>query len=217
MVKNVIVACSDKDVRKIVLGNVFNLFGEKQVSVCNYNTDLYSKAKYAEDTAIIFDKYFLGYVISYTLTRLKILNEKVLAYFVEIGDCSPYFALRVYDLGTDGFIPDIEGTDFKNTVQKVQAGLRVFPDHITQRYEDADYDRRCITEVSDIEMKIGIYLSQGKSQKEICYLTGLTPSAVSSGTHRLKRKIGYTRPSDLVKLNERYFDFESGGFINNDC
>ncbi len=215
MVKNLIVACRDNDVKKIVLGNACTLFGKNQVSVCNSYTDLYEKVKYAVNAAIIFDKFFLGYVISYSYSMLTYLNTQLLAYFVEMGECSPYLAMRLLELGASGFIPHVEHKDiFKLSIQKIQAGLRTYPEYITQRYNDDDYERRCMTEVTAIEMKIGMYLAEGKQQKEIASITGLSKQAVSSHIHRLKRKIGYSRPSDLDLLSIRHKTNELEEFVD---
>ena len=71
-----------------------------------------------------------------------------------------------------------------------------------------------MTEVTAIEMKIGMYLAEGKQQKEIASITGLSKQAVSSHIHRLKRKIGYSRPSDLDLLSIRHKTNELEEFVD---
>ena len=206
MVKNIIVACCDDEVKKIVVGNASAIFGEKQVYICKNYNDMYEKARYTQNAAIIFDKYFLGYVISYALTRLKILNKTLRCYFVEIGECSRYFGLRVYGLGTDGFITDIEKDSvWKNNSVKLHEGTRTFPEPVLKSIREKDYilDKKSITEVTSTEMEIGMYLGMGKNQKEICYLTGLSKTSVYVYVHRLKRKIGYKQPADYNLLNQQ--------------
>ena len=204
MVKNIIVACCDDEVRKIVVGNASAIFGEKQVYVCKSYNDLCERSKYAQDTAVFFDKYFLGYVISYAITRLRIANRTLRCYFVEIGECSVFFGVRVYTLGTDGFISDIEDDLVwkKNSVQLHQ-GDKTFPEAVLRNAKrpDCTMDRKSISEVSATEMQIGMYLGMGKSQKDICSITGLSATTVSVYTHRLKRKIGYKKPTDYNMLD----------------
>ncbi len=217
MVKKLIVACCDDEVRNIVVVNGSAIFGENQISICKSWLEMYEMIRYAEDTAVIFDKYFLGYVLTYPLLRMKILNEAILPYFVEIGECSIYFALRIYELGSNGFIPCIERKDvFKNNFLKIKEGRKTFPESVMRSIEDDDYllDRKCITEVTASEMAIGMYIGMGKSQKEICYITGLSKQTVSLHTHRLKRKIGYKRPTDYNLLDMQYWKHKGGLF---DC
>lgn len=214
MVNELIVACCDEEVRRIVITAASTVMGEKQVKVCRSFCDMYNLSRYAQDTAIIFDKYFLGYVMSYPITRLKILNEKLLPYFVEIGDCSRFLAMRIYELGCSGFIPGIERADsFKKNLLKVKNGSKVFPESIIKSVEEKEYllDRKCITEVTKNEMAIGMYIALGKTQKEICGYTGMSRKAVILHTHRLKRKIGYKKPTDYVLLTKQYFFSHQGG------
>ncbi len=214
MVKNIIVACCDDEVKKIVVGNASAIFGEKHVYVCKNYFDLYEKSKYAQDTAVFFDKYFLGYVISYAITRLRIANRTLRCYFVEIGECSVFFGVRVYTLGTDGFISDIEDDLVwkKNSVQ-IHQGDKTFPEEVLRsaKRPDCTMDRKSISEVSATEMQIGMYLGMGKSQKDICSITGFSQTAISVYTHRLKRKIGYKNPNDYFLLNRQFFNNKMGG------
>ena len=117
MIKKVIVACCDDEVRRIVKEGLQNLIPENGIFICHSNADLYECTKYSEDTAVIFDKFFLGYVLSYQFLRLKVLNESILAYFVELGECSRYFGLRIHELGINGLIPFIERRDFERLFQ----------------------------------------------------------------------------------------------------
>lgn len=214
MINNVIVACSDNEVRRIVFDKTSVIFGEKKIQICKNYNDMYEKSKYAKDAAIIFDKYFLGYVISYRLTGLKTLNHGLIFYFVEIGECSRYFGLRIYGLGTNGFIPDIENEEvWKNLNNVLQNGSRTFPEPILEsiRKRDCNLDERSVSEVTANEMQIGMYLGMGKSQKDICSITGFSQTAISVYTHRLKRKIGYKNPNDYFLLNRQFFNNKMGG------
>lgn len=213
MVHEIIVACCDEEVKKIVITAASAVIGEKQIKICRDINDMYRLSRYAQDTAIIFDKYFLGYVMSYSLTRLKILNEKLLSYFVEIGDCSRFLAMRIYEFGCSGFISGIERADsFRKSLLKITTGAKVYPESIIKSVEEKEYlvDRKCITEVTKNEMAIGLYTALGKTQKEICGMTGMSRKAVILHTHRLKRKIGYKKPTDYNLLAKQYFFSQQG-------
>lgn len=218
MVKKIIVCCIDEDVKSIVLKGFSSLMGENQITVCRNVYELHNSCRYANDTAVIFDKYFLGYVLSYELIRLKYLNDKLLTYFVELGDCSHYLAMRVHQLGVEGFIPQIENEEyFKNSINNIKSGMRLYPDQILKSFEDGDYllDQKSISEVTEKEMQIGLYLGNGFTQKELCYITGLSKQTVSCYTRRLKRKIGYKKPDDFTLLCKSYFSKNTGGDDDN--
>ena len=218
MVNNVVIACGDEEIRNVTKTGFSSVFGETQVKVCNSISEIHKLTKYASDTAIIFDKYFLGYVISYEMIRLKFINKTLLYYFVDKDDVSHYFGMRIYELGAEGFIPNIEDSEyFKSCIQKIQTGMRIFPDSIQRSFKEDDYllDKYCISEVSFIEMQIGIYLSLGYSQKQICYATGLSKSTVCNYIRQLKRKVGYSKPGDLALLYKCYISNVSGGDDDN--
>ena len=218
MINNVIVACCDEEVKKIVVDNASAIFGEKKIQICKNYNDMYEKSKYAKDAAIICDKYFLGYLISYRLTGLKALNHGLVFYFVEIGECSRYLGLRLYGLGTNGFIPYIENQEvWKKLNTVLQNGSRIFPEPILEsiKKRDCNLDERSVSEVTAKEMQVGMYLGMGKNQKEIGSITGFSQTAISVYTHRLKRKIGYKNPKDYFLLNRQYFDNKIGGEVDN--
>lgn len=78
MIKKVILAVIDEDTKKIVYKAAKNLFGEKQITLCESSKELYELVKHANDAAVIFDKYFFGYIISNRYERLKAINENLL-------------------------------------------------------------------------------------------------------------------------------------------
>lgn len=208
MIKKIIVACCDEEVRDIVLSGLENHKGNQQVLVCKTDAELYEMTKYEENAAIIFDKYFLGYVMTYQLLRLKAINSSINTYFVEKGEGSIYFGLRVYELGSCGFISDIEKKDvLKDFTTRMQSGLKVYSEKLLETIDEGDYvfEKKSYSEVTPREMEIGMYLGMGKSQKEISYLTGISPQSVSMHIHRLKHKIGYKKPTDYEKLNRQCF------------
>lgn len=90
---------------------------------------------------------------------------------------------------------------------KVLGGAGSLPDEIQSSIESSDYllDRKCFTEITEKELVVGLYLGEGKSQKEICYITGMSQQSVTLHVHRLKRKIGYKKPADYAILNRRAY------------
>ena len=95
---------------------------------------------------------------------------------------------------------------------KITTGAKVYPESIIKSVEEKEYlvDRKCITEVTKNEMAIGLYTALGKTQKEICGMTGMSRKAVILHTHRLKRKIGYKKPADYNLLAKQYFFSQQG-------
>lgn len=210
---NVVVACCDEEIRNVVKNGVSSVFGENNVKVCNSLYELHNLIRYEKNaTAIIFDKYFLGYVVSYELVRIRFLNEKLFTYFVDLGDVSQYFGMRVHELGVDGFIPEIEDKDyFRKCLQRIQSGTKYYPEYIVRCLEDNNsVEREFISEVKPVEMQIGLYLADGANTKQICSVTGLSKSSVSRYKKRLINKIGYGKPGDLELLTKIYFSRKAG-------
>lgn len=207
-ITNVVIACCDEEIRNVVKKGVSSVMGENRVKVCNSIYELHNLIKYEKnETAIIFDKYFLGYVVSYELVRIRFLNDKLLTYFVDLGDVSYYFGMRVHELGVDGFIPGIEDRDyFRKCVQMIQSGAKYYPESIQRAFEEKNHvEREFISEVKPVEMYIGLCISQGCNAKQICSFTGLSKASVSRYKKRLINKTGYSKPGDLEILNKRYF------------
>ena len=209
MVTKVLIACCDNEIKMRVKKSFSSVMGENKVTVCSNLLQIHRLIQFKNDIAIVFDKYYLGYVISYELTRLKFLNPRLLTYFVEMGDCSHYFGLRINQLGVDGLISNIEDeASFKNAIAKVQSGMKVYPESITKSIESGDFllDKQNYSEVTEGEMKVGLYTWDGLTQKEISFKTGLSRQTVSTYIYRLRRKIGYSKPKDLDLLTKRYFE-----------
>ena len=86
--------------------------------------------------------------------------------------------------------------------------MKLYPVSITNSIESGDYllDKQNYSEVTEGEMKVGLYTWDGLSQKEISYKTGLSRQTVSTYIYRLRRKIGYSKPKDLDLITKRYFE-----------
>ncbi len=216
-ITNVVIACFDEEIKKITRKGFSSLFGENQVKVCNSIAELGEWIQDKLNIAIIFDKYFLGYVISYELLRLRFINKNFLTYFVDKGNVAHYFGMRIHLIGADGFIPNIEDSDaFKKSIKQVQSGVKVYPSDIQRSFDEDDYllDKTYIDEVSIPEMHIGLFTSLGLSQKEISWNVGLCCSTVSEYTRKLRRKIGYSKPGDWDLLFKSFLTNLSGDFYD---
>ena len=206
--KKVIIACCDEKVRRILKKCLLELKRYSDVTECGTEKDVFLSTREAEEPVLFIDKYFLGYVISYKIVGIRLCNEKTELCFCETGECPPYFGLRLYDLKVDAFIAHIEESDhFKREISKVLCGYKTYPDEVQKSIDDNSYllERKCFTEITPVEMKIAAYLGEGKTQKEICYIMGISPQAVNTHVHRIKRKIGYKNPMDYCILNQQAF------------
>lgn len=214
MNKKVIVACCDTRVREFVVTGMGKFLDESSIIVCRTEFELYNFIAESKDTVIIFDKFFLGYLLSYQFLRLKVLNDEVSTYFVEVGNCSLYFGLRVYDLGTNGFIANIENETVRNEKFKmILEGYTVFPSEIIQSLRTGNkvqIDKKIYSEVTAREMEVGLYLGMGKSRKEICSLTGLTASCISQHIYRLSKKVGFKHEKDYEMLCRQALKMKGG-------
>ena len=213
MIKKILIASFDDEVRKFIQKGFSSQFGEMNVCVCRTSKELNCSCKYAKDTAVIFDKYFLGYVISYELLRLKIFNPSLMIYFVEIGKISDNFATRVCQYEVDGYISHVEDdVHLKKEIQNIKEGMKLVPDQVLKALKgmDLSLNERCITELSEREMQVAMLLGNGFIQKEIAHMTGLSPCTISQHVTRINKKIGYTSPKDYYLLNESYWK-EIGG------
>lgn len=219
MTNKILIACCDAEIKNIMKKYCSSVLGESNVIICESINEIHNAIKYdKKDIAIVFDKYFLGFVVSYELVRIRYLNEKVLTYFVDMGDVAHYFAMRIHQLGVDGFIPRIEDKDFLiKSIREIQSGKKTYPESVQRCFDEEDYllDREFISEVTTAEMEIALYIIKGYCAKEICYHTGLSKSSVSNYTKRLKRKIGYNKPGDLELLSRKYFKHLAGGEDDN--
>ena len=86
MITKVLIACCDNEIKMRVKKSFSSVMGENKIIVCNSLIQIHSLIQYEDAIAVVFDKYYLGFVISYELIRLKFLNPRLLTYFVEMSD-----------------------------------------------------------------------------------------------------------------------------------
>lgn len=208
MVKRILIACCDEYVREIMVSALENKLPREKVLICLCEADLIKASLDTENMVIIFDKYFLGYLISYQMLKIKAVDETIRTYFVETGSCSKYFGLRIHSLGINGLISNIEIRSILNEcLYQVMNNIDTYPKIVKDSLQDLENltERKSISEVTDAEMRIRIMLGQGFSHKEIADKMDMSTNAVNTHIHRLKRKIGYKKPDDYVLLNKQIF------------
>lgn len=208
MIKKVVIAACEENVRKLARSCLERTCKGIGIEEVMYKADLYRSIDRTGELLVIFDKYFFGYDLCHEILKLRVRNKDAHICFVECGDCSRYFGLRLYEIGVKSYITNIEDYDhFRNEFLKVVGGAESLPNELKSSIESSDYllDRKCFTEITEKELVVGLYLGEGKSQKEICYITGMSQQTVNIHVHRLKRKIGYKEPGDYAILNRRAF------------
>ena len=213
MIKKILLASVDDDVRAIMRKGCSSQLGEKNVQICKTCAELNIFSKFAEQTAIIFDKYFLGYVISYELIRLKTMNPSLLIYFAEVGNISESYAVRVCQYQVDGYICNVEDSaNLQNKILNIKDGMKLVPADVSKTLKGMNLfmDGKCVSELSEREVQIAVLLGKGLTQKEIAYELKLTAATVSQNVTRIKKKIGYSSPRDFFLLNDSYWKNTGG-------
>ena len=207
MVK-VIIGMTDEYTKKITIGCVTKALPRAQLIDGSSDMEIFYHLQKSEDEIIvIFDRFFLSYILKFKLIYLKAMNNRMKIVFCERGSCIREFGLRLYELGVDGFICGIEREDvFIAKLKKILTGGKIFPDEMKDAsgYLDNSSDRKACVEITYAEFTVGIYLGKGFTNKEISGITGLSMNAVRNHAHWLKKKIGYKSMNDLTILNQRY-------------
>ena len=200
----VIISVCDDFTKQIIIHCVKAVNPKLEIIDGSNDTDIIYHLKSAEDDIVFFDKFFLGYVLSYKMKSLRVYNKKLRIVFCEQGNCSRFFGIRVYDLKADGFISHIENNrEFADKLRLILSGQRIFPEEVMMSLkgnEHLRYSRYC-SEITEQEFEIGLLLGLGKSIKEIAFITNLTTGTVASYISRLKNKIGFESMNDFFVLN----------------
>lgn len=207
MVK-VIVGMTDDYTKKLTMECVSKALPKAQLIDGSSDMEIFYHLQKSEDEIIvIFDRFFLSYILKFKLIYLKAMNNRMKIVFCERGSCIREFGLRLYELGVDGFICDIEHEDlFVAKLKKVENGDKCFPDEMkdSDGYLQVNYDRKGCVEITCAEFTVGLYLGKGFTNKEISRITGFSINAVRNHAHWLKKKIGFKCLNDLTVLNQRY-------------
>ena len=204
--KKVMIATIDSYTKEIIRNCVTQAFPKLEVIDVTTDSDILYHVKSAEDDIIFFDKYFLSYVLKFKILSLRMINENLRIYFCETGECSRFFGMRLFLLGVDGFVSNIENRQsFTQKIRIIPGVNRLYPDEVLASINDNEHllGKKCCSEVTELEYKIGLKLGQGKSIKEISDELTSTVSAVGIHVHRLKKKIGYKSMNDFSLLNQQ--------------
>lgn len=204
--KQVIIGTCDEFTKEIIRHCVHAVNPTLQIIDGSNDTDIIYHLKSAEDDIVFFDKFFLSYVLKFKIKALRVYNNKLRIVFCEQGNCSTYFGLRIHKLNADGFISNIENTkEFTKVMREVLGGVTYYPDDVKTSLNKNVHllSPKYCSEVTEVELEIGMYLGQGKSVKEISTLTNMQMPTVSAHINRLKHKIGYDCMNDFAVLNRQ--------------
>ena len=204
--KKIIIAVCDDFTKEIITHCAKAAMPSLQIVDGSNDTDIIYHLKSAEDDIVIFDKYFLSYVLRFKMTALRVYNRKLRIIFVEQGDCSRFFGLRVYDLKADGFICNIRNKkEFVNKLRNIFSGEKIFPEEVLDSLDSNEHlrFRKYCSEITEMELEIGMYLGEGKSIKQISGLVSASEGAVGIHISRLKKKIGFESMKDFSVLNKQ--------------
>ena len=201
-----IISVCDEFTKEIITRGARTAMPSLQIVDGSNDTDIIYHLKSAEDDVVIFDKYFLSYVLRFKMTALRVYNKKLRIIFVEQGNCSRFFGLRVYDLNADGFVCNIQDKkEFVNKLRIIFSGKKLFPEEVMDSLNSNEHlrFRKYCSEVTEMELEIGMYLGEGKSIKQISGLVEATEGAVGIHISRLKKKIGFESMNDFCVLNRQ--------------
>lgn len=204
--EKVFVATCDRFTSRLIKECVLSAAPSSIVFDGTDDNDLIYNIKSSGHCYLFFDKYFLSYILKYKINILKILNDKIKIIFCEQGCCSRYFGMRLFDIGADGYISNIENkTEFIEKLKLLFSGKKLFPEEVIYSLEKIDnlIERKNCTDITDKELEIGIYLGQGKSLKEVSSLVKINMNCLSVHLHRLKKKIGFKSINDFMLLNKQ--------------
>ena len=204
--KKVLIASIDAYTKEIIKSCVKQAFPKTEIIDVTIDNDVLYHVKSADDGIILFDKYFLSYVLKFKILSLRNLNRRLRIIFCEAGDCSRFFGLRVYDLNADGFVCNIQDKkEFVNKLRIIFSGKKLFPEEVMDSLNSNEHlrFRKYCSEVTEMELEIGMYLGEGKSIKQISGLVEATEGAVGIHISRLKKKIGFESMNDFCVLNRQ--------------
>ena len=179
------------------------------------DADLKYHISIQEDTILMIDKFFLGYFIQTKTTCLKAINPKLRIVFLEKGDCSIYFGLRLYNLNADGFISNADDmTCLKKQLGLIISGHKSFPEQVQYEIDSCTHinDKYYCSELTDREFYIAVHLAKGDAVKVIARELHLTDHCVRSHIFYIRRKIGWKNLEDYAEIYKQMIDRDLGGW-----
>lgn len=218
---NIIMASTDAFTRKNIQVAA-KLASHKNDVIDGTNDEdlLYHLKSASEGDIVIFDKLFLSYFLEEKLSYLNFLNPKLRIFFCETGYPSRFFGYRLNRLKmVNGYIADIERKEeTAKIICNITSGQNYFPKEVLEGIEMGENrgtEKQYSTEVSSVEMLIGLHLGEGMAIKEISRQMKRSENNVSSHLKRLRRKVGYKNMNDFIILNNQLRRFYIGSW--NDC
>lgn len=203
----VIIATCDEITKEIIRHCVHAANPSLQIVDGSSDKDILYHLKSAEDDIVFFDKYFLSYVLKFKIRALRIYNKKLRIFFVEQKSvCSQFFGLRLYDLKVDGFISNIQNhNEFLKVMKNILGGKSYFPQDVIDALDSTEHlvYRKYCSEITEIELAIGMYLGEGKAPKEIGDLLDIEVATLRTHINRIKYKIGCETMNDFAVLNRQ--------------
>ncbi len=203
----VIIATCDEVTKEIIRHCVHAANPALQIVDGSSDKDILYHLKSAEDDIVFFDKYFLSYVLKFKIKALRIYNQKLRIFFCEHKViCSQFFGLRLYDLKVDGFISNIENyNEFIKIMRNILCGKTYFPEDVLKALDSNEHlrNRKYCSEITELELAIGMYLGEGKAPKEIGGLLDMPVDTLRTHINRLKNKIGCESMNDFAVLNRQ--------------
>ena len=215
---NIIIASTDAFTRKNIQVAA-KLASHKNDVIDGTNDEdlLYDLKSASEDDIVIFDKLFLSYFLEEKLSYLNFLNPKLRIFFCEAGYPSRYFGYRINRLKmVSGYIADIDRREETAKIFcSITSGENYFPKEVLEGIEMGENrgpDKQYSTEVSTLEMLVGLHFGEGMAIKEISRQMKRSENNVSSHLKRLRRKIGYKNMNDFIVLNNQLRRFYVGSW-----
>ena len=203
----VIIATCDEVTKEIIRHCVHAANSSLQIVDGSSDRDILYHLKSAEDDIVFFDKYFLSYVLKFQIRALRIYNQKLRIFFCEQkAVCSQFFGLRLYDLKVDGFISNIQNyNEFLKVMKNILGGKNYYPKDVMDALDTNEHliHRKYCSEITELELAIGMYLGEGKAPKEIGSLLNIPVDTIRTHINRLKNKIGCETMNDFAVLNRQ--------------
>ena len=207
MFNKVIIAMCDECVKKLTMDRVSKALPETQIIDGSKDLEIFYHLQNPDDNVLlIFDRLFMGFILKYKMNFLRSINRKMKIVFVETGYCILELGLRLWEVGADGFICEIENEKaFNNGFNQILSGTRYFPEVALDDVKSGVFqnNRRITLELTDSEYNVGLYLGKGFTLKEISYVLNIPYSTVKTSSSVMKRKIGFKSANDLIILNQR--------------
>lgn len=139
------------------------------------------------------------------LQRLRAL-EMPLKILVLTSQESAHFAQRCQKAGADGFVTKSDDlTELTDAIRIVMRDYSFFPQmaHSRQPAQEANGDHQLLSELSDRELSVLIFIAKGLGNKQIGEQLLLSEKTISTYKHRLKTKLNAQTIIELIDFARR--------------